>query len=33
VGYRWKDPVTDDLARTGAGKYSNLEIANNRLNY
>ena len=33
VGYRWKDPVTGDLAKGGASKYSNLTISGNSLSY
>lgn len=33
VGFRWKEAVTGDLAKSGAGKYKNLTIENNSLSY
>ena len=33
VGYRWRDPVTGDLAKKGADRFSNLTIADNSLAY
>ena len=33
TGYRWREAVTGDMAKSGAGSYSNLTIENNTLSY